>query len=137
MSEERKNLQLTAIGLLRPSDIGGEVCEGCEHNTRSRSRALLHGCDDAIRDCASLLFEDCELVPIGTKARIKELETENKLAWQSEAKMAAECARLRTLLKKLLRKMHSGLTPFDIELWIKNFVEESDECDARQSEAKK
>lgn len=76
MSEERKNLHLSGIGLLRPSNIGGEACEGCEHNQRGESCALVLGSGEALRSCAKLLFKDCELVPVGTKARIAELEAE-------------------------------------------------------------
>ena len=79
MSEERKNLHLSGIGLLRPSDIGGEACEGCEHNQRGESCALVLGSGEALRSCAKLLFKDCELVPVGTKARIAELEELNEL----------------------------------------------------------
>ena len=49
MSEERKNLHLSGIGLLRPSDIGGEACEGCEHNQRGESCALVLGSGEALR----------------------------------------------------------------------------------------
>lgn len=76
MSEERKNLHLSGIGLLRPSNIGGEACEGCEHNQRGESCALVLGSGEALRSCAKLLYKDCELVPGGTKARIAELEAE-------------------------------------------------------------
>lgn len=78
MSEERKNLHLSGIGLLRPTDIGGEACEGCEHNQRGESCALVLGSGEALRSCAKLLYKDCELVPGGTKARIAELEREIK-----------------------------------------------------------
>ena len=70
-----ENLHLSAMGLLRPADIGGEACEGCEHNERGKSCALVFGGGEALRACADLLFEDCEIAKIGTKARIKELET--------------------------------------------------------------
>lgn len=71
-----ENLHLSAMGLLRPADIGGEACEGCEHNERGKSCALVFGGRETLRACADLLFEDCEIVPIGTKARLAELETE-------------------------------------------------------------
>lgn len=110
MSEERKNLHLSGIGLLRPSNIGGEACEGCEHNQRGESCALVLGSGEALRSCAKLLFKDCELVPVGTKARIAELEAdvnrvkaESDIAWRSESKMTVECVRLRKALKEIAK----------------------------------
>lgn len=95
MSEERKNLHLSGIGSLRPSDIGGEACEGCEHNQRGESCALVLGSGEALRSCAKLLFKDCELVPVGTKARIAELESAIRRCcrncWANDATDAAQC----------------------------------------------
>ncbi len=108
MSEERKNLHLSGIGSLRPSDIRGEACEGCEHNQRGESCALVLGSGEALRSCAKLLFKDCELVPVGTKARIAELEELNELRKISIRLKEdllelekAECGRLREALVKL------------------------------------
>lgn len=108
MSEERKNLHLSGIGLLRPSDIGGEACEGCEHNQRGESCALVLGSGEALRSCAKLLFKDCELVPVGTKARIAELEKmaearklANRLLEQERNELEAERDRMREALVKL------------------------------------
>ncbi|WP_277201258.1 hypothetical protein [Victivallis vadensis] len=75
MSEELK-LKFLALGLLSASAIGGEACKDCPHNIPRMSAALLTGDGEALRDCAKLLFKDCELVPGGTKARIVELEAE-------------------------------------------------------------
>lgn len=75
MSEESK-LKILVLGLLSASAIGGEACKDCQHNIPRRSAALLTGDGEALRDCAKLLFKDCELVPGGTKARIAELEAE-------------------------------------------------------------
>lgn len=88
MSEELK-LKFLALGLLSASAIGGEACKDCPHNIPRMSAALLTGDGEALRDCAKLLFKDCELVPGGTKARIAELEAERdrlrevveKLVW--------------------------------------------------------
>lgn len=77
MSEELK-LKILALGLLSASAIGGEACKDCQHNIPRRSAALLTGDGEALRDCAKLLYKDCELVPGGTKARIAELEREIK-----------------------------------------------------------
>ena len=73
MCEELK-LKFRALGLLSASAIGGEACKDCPHNIPRMSAALLTGDGEALRDCAKLLYEDCELVPGGTKARIAELE---------------------------------------------------------------
>lgn len=75
MSEELK-LKFRALGLLSASAIGGEACKDCPHNIPRMSAALLTGDGEALRDCAKLLFKDCELLPLGTKARIAELEQE-------------------------------------------------------------
>jgi hypothetical protein len=75
MSEELK-LKFRALGLLSASVIGGEACKDCPHNIPRMSAALLTGDGEALRDCAKLLFKDCELLPLGTKARIAELEAE-------------------------------------------------------------
>lgn len=75
MSEELK-LKFRALGLLSASAIGGEACKDCPHNIPRMSAALLTGDGEALRDCAKLLYKDCELVPGGTKARIAELEAE-------------------------------------------------------------
>lgn len=75
MSEELK-LKFRALGLLSASAIGGEACKDCPHNIPRMSAALLTGDGEALRDCAKLLYKDCELVPGGTKARIAELEVE-------------------------------------------------------------
>ena len=77
MSEELK-LKILALGLLSASAIGGEACKDCPHNIPRMSAALLTGDGEALRDCAKLLYKDCELVPGGTKARIAELEREIK-----------------------------------------------------------
>ena len=77
MSEELK-LKFRALGLLSASAIGGEACKDCPHNIPRMSAALLTGDGEALRDCAKLLYKDCELVPGGTKARIAELEREIK-----------------------------------------------------------
>ena len=75
MSEELKlKLKFRALGLLSASAIGGEACKDCPHNIPRMSAALLTGDGEALRDCAKLLFKDCELLPLGTKARIAELE---------------------------------------------------------------
>lgn len=116
MSEERKNLHLSGIGLLRPSDIGGEACEGCEHNQRGESCALVLGSGEALRSCAKLLFKDCELVPVGTKARIAELEELNELRKISirlkedllECEVAM-CDRLRKALQVIASGHLSGM----------------------------
>lgn len=75
MSEELK-LKFRALGLLSASVIGGEACKDCPHNIPRMSAALLTGDGEALRDCAKLLFKDCELLPLGTKAQIAELEAE-------------------------------------------------------------
>lgn len=75
MSDEK--LHFTAIGMLRPSDIGGDICENCPNNEHILSSALLTGGEMALRNCASLIFSDCEIVQSGTKERIKKLESEN------------------------------------------------------------
>ena len=75
MSEELK-LKILALGLLSASAIGGEACKDCQHNIPRRSAALLTGDGEALRDCAKLLYKDCELVPGGTKARIAGMEAE-------------------------------------------------------------
>lgn len=103
MSEERKNLHLSEIGLLRPSDIGGEACEGCEHNQRGESCALVLGSGEALRSCAKLLFKDCELVPVGTKARIAELEENIR-----QAKNCVEMVVANPRCTKIV-KIYSGL----------------------------
>lgn len=72
MSEEK--FTVTALGLLKASDIGGEACEDCPHNIPRRSCVLLTRDGDAPR----LLFKYCELVQVGTKARLEELEAENR-----------------------------------------------------------
>lgn len=69
-------LKILALGLLSASAIGGEACKDCPHNIPRMSAALLTGDGEALRDCAKLLYKDCELVPLGTKARIAELEAE-------------------------------------------------------------
>ena len=76
MSGELRGLHLSAMGSLRPSDLGGEACEDCPHNQHGDSCALIYGDGEALRACAKLLFKECELVPLGTKARIAELEAE-------------------------------------------------------------
>lgn len=86
MSEELK-LKFLALGLLSASAIGGEACKDCPHNIPRMSAALLTGDGEALRDCAKLLYKDCELVPGGTKTRIAELE--------------AECDRLREALQEI------------------------------------
>lgn len=72
---EENNCHVTAVGLLTPADIGGEQCEGCPHNIHGENSVLLSG---VTGDVKKLLFEDCEIVPVGTKAKIEELETENR-----------------------------------------------------------
>lgn len=72
MSEEK--FTVTALGLLKASDIGGEACEDCPRNIPRRSCVLLTRDGDAPR----LLFKYCELVQVGTKARLEELEAENR-----------------------------------------------------------
>lgn len=107
MSEELK-LKFLALGLLSASAIGGEACKDCPHNIPRMSAALLTGDGEALRDCAKLLFKDCELVPGGTKARIAELEELNELRKISIRLKEdllelekAECGRLREALVKL------------------------------------
>lgn len=103
MSEELK-LKFLALGLLSASAIGGEACKDCPHNIPRMSAALLTGDGEALRDCAKLLFKDCELVPVGTKARIAELESAIRRCcrncWAAPAPDAAQC-RLCGLKKAL------------------------------------
>lgn len=108
MSEELK-LKFLALGLLSASAIGGEACKDCPHNIPRMSAALLTGDGEALRDCAKLLFKDCELVPVGTKARIAELEQmaeahklANRLLEQERNELEAERDRLREALKEVL-----------------------------------
>lgn len=125
MSEERKNLHLSGIGLLRPSDIGGEACEGCEHNQRGESCALVLGSGEALRSCAKLLFKDCELVPVGTKARIAELEELNELRKISirlkedllECEVAM-CGRLRKALGRIVKLLDRLMLKDDMCLYM-------------------
>lgn len=102
MGEELK-LKFLALGLLSASAIGGEACKDCPHNIPRMSAALLTGDGEALRDCAKLLFKDCELVPVGTKARIAELE--------------AERDRLRKALRGLMQAVDGCLTPHEALLW--------------------
>lgn len=87
MSEFTEKLHVTAVGCLCPADIGGEACEGCQHNKNGDPAVLLTGCT---KEAAALLFEDCRIIPAGTDnepetnillerqaKRIKELEAEN------------------------------------------------------------
>lgn len=104
MSEELK-LKFLALGLLSASAIGGEACKDCPHNIPRMSAALLTGDGEALRDCAKLLFKDCELLPLGTKARIAELE--------------AERDRLRKALQGLMQAVDGCLTPSEALLWKK------------------
>lgn len=104
MGEELK-LKFLALGLLSASAIGGEACKDCPHNIPRMSAALLTGDGEALRDCAKLLFKDCELVPVGTKARIAELE--------------AERDRLRKALRGLMQAVDGCLTPHEALLWKK------------------
>lgn len=104
MSEELK-LKFRALGLLSASAIGGEACKDCPHNIPRMSAALLTGDGEALRDCAKLLFKDCELVPLGTKAQIAELE--------------AERDRLREALQGLMQAVDGCLTPSEVLLWKK------------------
>lgn len=102
MSEELK-LKILALGLLSASAIGGEACKDCQHNIPRRSAALLTGDGEALRDCAKLLYKDCELVPGGTKTRIAELE--------------AERDQLRKALQGLMQAVDGCLTPHEALLW--------------------
>ena len=102
MSEELK-LKFRALGLLSASAIGGEACKDCPHNIPRMSAALLTGDGEALRDCAKLLYKDCELVPGGTKARIEELE--------------AERDQLRKALWGLMQAVDGCLTPHEALLW--------------------
>ena len=108
MSEELK-LKFLALGLLSASAIGGEACKDCPRNIPRMSAALLTGDGEALRDCAKLLFKDCELVPVGTKARIAELEKmaearklANRLLEQERDELEAERDRLRKVAEKLV-----------------------------------
>ena len=125
MSEERKNLHLSGIGLLRPSNIGGEACEGCEHNQRGESCALVLGSGEALRSCAKLLFKDCELVPVGTKARIAELEKmaearklANRLLEQERNELEAERDRLREALEHVVKLLDRPMLKVDMCLYM-------------------
>ncbi|WP_337746866.1 hypothetical protein [Victivallis vadensis] len=104
MSEELK-LKFLALGLLSASAIGGEACKDCPHNIPRMSAALLTGDGEALRDCAKLLYKDCELVPGGTKTRIAELE--------------AERDQLRKALQGLMQAVDGCLTPHEALLWKK------------------
>ena len=109
MSEELK-LKFLALGLLSASAIGGEACKDCPHNIPRMSAALLTGDGEALRDCAKLLFKDCELVPVGTKARIAELEQmaeahklANRLLEQERNELEVERNRMRKALQAIAR----------------------------------
>ena len=102
MGEELK-LKFLALGLLSASAIGGEACKDCTHNIPRMSAALLTGDGEALRDCAKLLFKDCELLPLGTKTRIAELE--------------AERDQLRKALQGLMQAVDGCLTPHEALLW--------------------
>ena len=104
MSEDLK-LKFLALGLLSASAIGGEACKDCPHNIPRMSAALLTGDGEALRDCAKLLYKDCELVPGGTKTRIAELE--------------AERDQLRKALQGLMQAVDGCLTPHEALLWKK------------------
>lgn len=71
-------MKVLKIGALRASDISGDACEDCWRNISHFPCAMLKGEDEEMREAARLLYKECEVVPAGTKARIAELEAENK-----------------------------------------------------------
>lgn len=66
-----EKMHVTAMGDLCPASIGGDVCEGCWNNKGNGAAVLISG---VTKQAAQMLFEDCEIVPVGTLARIAELE---------------------------------------------------------------
>lgn len=102
MSETTDKLHVTAVGRLCPADIGGEACEGCQHNKNGAPAVLLTGCT---KEAAALLFEDCRIIPASADdepetailleqqaRRIKELEAENARLWEAIKKDCRKCA---------------------------------------------
>ena len=64
-------MHVTAMGELTPSDIGGEACDGCRNNKSCGAAVLIKG---VTKQATAMLFGNCEIVPVGTLKRIKELE---------------------------------------------------------------
>ena len=71
-------MQILKLGLARASDIGGDVCEQCQHDAPYRSCVILVGEDDELRNAAKLLYRPCELSMSGTNKLIDVLNKENK-----------------------------------------------------------
>lgn len=101
MSELTDKLHVTAVGALCPADIGGDACDGCPHNKVGEPGVLLTGCT---KEAATLLFEDCRIVPAGADdepetdilleqqaKRIKELEAENSRLWEAIRRTCGGC----------------------------------------------
>lgn len=71
-------MQILKLGLARASDIGGDVCEQCQHDVPHRSCVILVGEDDELRNAAKLLYRPCELSMLGTNKLIDVLNKENE-----------------------------------------------------------
>jgi hypothetical protein len=71
-------MQILKLGLARASDIGGDVCEQCQHDAPHRSCVILVGEDDELRNAAKLLYRPCELSTSGTNKLIDVLNKENE-----------------------------------------------------------
>ena len=73
-NEFSENMVVCAVGNLSPGNIS-DSCESCPHNKFSFPGVLIAG---VTKDAVMLLSEKVEIVPEGTKARVKELEANNK-----------------------------------------------------------
>jgi hypothetical protein len=71
MAEIGKKLKVVAVGNLCASDICGEKCENCPRNESGIQATLLEG---VTRSSVELLFDEVELLPVGTLAKLEELE---------------------------------------------------------------
>ena len=78
MAELGKTLRVVAVGELCASDICGECCENCPRNTSGKQMTLIDGVN---RQSVENLFDEVEIVPVGTLARLQELE--KKIAEQA------------------------------------------------------
>jgi len=68
-------MEVEKIGTLKPGDIGWGTCDGCEKNIYKFPGVLIQGITE---EAAKLLYEKVEIVPVGTNAKVAELEARNK-----------------------------------------------------------
>lgn len=68
------SMEVVAVGNLTPDKIGGDACNGCPNNTCKSPGVLIDG---LTREAVKLLYEKCEIVPVGTIEKLAKLEEIN------------------------------------------------------------